>query len=103
VLFFFFIGKKNNCQLEVTTMVKAYIMTCMTLGPYTKALEELTKINHIEKISIVTGEYDIVIKVDVKNLEQLHLLTSQVQKIDGVEKTTTQVIAKEYVTTVSPR
>ena len=79
-------------------MVKAYIITCMTPGPYTKSLEEIKKINHIEKISLVTGEYDIVVKVDVKNLEQLHLLTTQLQKIHGVEKTTTHVIEKEFIT-----
>jgi DNA-binding Lrp family transcriptional regulator len=80
------------------TMVKAYIMTCMVPGSYTKAIQEIKKLNHIEKISVVTGDYDIVVKVDVKSLEHLHLLTNQLQKIDGVEKTTTQVVEKEFVT-----
>jgi DNA-binding Lrp family transcriptional regulator len=76
--------------------IHAYIMTSMYPGIYTKALEEIKKLNHIEKISIVTGDYDIVVKVNVKNLEQLHTLTSQLQKVNGVEKTNTQVIEKEF-------
>lgn len=76
-------------------MVKAYIMTSMYPGTYTKALNEIKKINHIEKISVVTGDYDIVVKVNVKNLEHLHILTSQLQIVNGVEKTNTQVIEKE--------
>lgn len=76
-------------------MVRAYIMTSMYPGTYTKALDEIKKINDIEKISIVTGEYDIVVKVNVKNLEHLHKLTSQLRIVNGIEKTTTQVIEKE--------
>jgi DNA-binding Lrp family transcriptional regulator len=76
-------------------MVKAYIMTSMYPGSYTQALDEIKKINDIEKISIVTGEYDIVVKVNVKNLENLHKLTSQLRIVNGIEKTTTQVIEKE--------
>jgi DNA-binding Lrp family transcriptional regulator len=76
-------------------MVKAYIMTSMYPGSYTKALDEIKKIDHIEKISVVTGDYDIVVKVNVKNLEHLHKMTSKLQVVDGVEKTTTQVIEKE--------
>jgi len=76
-------------------MVKAYIMTSMYPGSYTKALNEIKKINDIEKISIVTGEYDIVVKVNVKNMEHLHKLTSRLHTVEGIEKTTTQVIEKE--------
>lgn len=67
-------------------MVKAYIMTSMYPGLYTKALDEIKKIDHIEKISVVTCDYDIVVKVNVKNLEHLHKLTSKLHVVNGVEK-----------------
>jgi DNA-binding Lrp family transcriptional regulator len=76
-------------------MVKAYIMTSMNPGTYTKALEEIKKIDHVEKISIVTGDYDIVVKVNVHTLEHLHKITSRLHMINGIQKTTTQVIEKE--------
>jgi DNA-binding Lrp family transcriptional regulator len=82
-------NKKQN------DLIQAYIMTNMYPGAYDKALDEIKKISNIEKISVVTGDYDIVVKVNVKNLEQLHKLTSQLHKIKGVEKTNTQVIEKE--------
>jgi DNA-binding Lrp family transcriptional regulator len=75
--------------------IQAYIMTNMYPGTYNKALEEIKKITHVEKISIVTGSYDLVVKVNVKNLGQLHKLTNQLHKVNGVEKTNTQVIEKE--------
>jgi len=75
--------------------IQAYIMTNMHPGEYNKALDEMMKIKFIEKISIVTGKYDIVVKVNVNNLEQLNKLTNELHKINGVEKTNTQVIEKE--------
>jgi len=58
-------------------------------------ISRLKGIKNIEKISIVTGDYDIVVKVNVNNVGQLHKLTSQLRKVDGVEKTNTQIIEKE--------
>ena len=75
--------------------IQAYIMTNMYPGAYTKALQEMMKIKYIEKISIVTGNYDIVVKVNVKNLEQLNKLTNQLHKVNGVERTNTQIIEKD--------
>jgi len=72
-------------------------MTSMHPGTSSEALEEIKKINNIEKISVVTGDYDIVVKVNVKNLEHLHKLTNQLQTVDGVEKTMTNVIEKEFI------
>jgi len=58
-------------------------------------IDEIKKINNIEKISIVTGYYDFVVKANVKNLGQLNKLTSLLHKVNGVEKTNTQIIERE--------
>jgi DNA-binding Lrp family transcriptional regulator len=55
----------------------------------------MRKIKNVEKISVVAGEYDIVVRVHVKNLEKLLEVTNEIQMVDGVKKTTTQVIEKE--------
>ena len=56
---------------------------------------EMRKIENVEKISVVAGEYDIVVRVHVENLEKLLEVTNKIQMVDGVKKTTTQVIEKE--------
>ncbi|MCK4416020.1 MAG: Lrp/AsnC ligand binding domain-containing protein, partial [Thermoplasmatales archaeon] len=56
---------------------------------------EMRKIENVEKISVVAGEYDIVVRVHVKSLEKLLTVTNKIQMINGVKKTTTQVIEKE--------
>ena len=76
-------------------MVNAYILITMRPGNSDKAIKEMRKIENVEKISVVAGEYDIVVRVHVKSLDQLLKVTNKLKMIDGVKKTTTQVIEKE--------
>jgi len=76
-------------------MVNAYILIMMRPGNTDKAITRMRKIENVEKISVVAGEYDIVVRVRVKSLEHLLKVTEQLQMIEGVKKTTTQVIEKE--------
>ena len=58
----------------------------------------MRKIEDIAKISIVAGEYDIVVRAQVKSLDKLLKVTDNIQMINGVMKTTTQIIEKEITT-----
>ncbi len=77
-------------------MINAYILLTMQTGDSEKAISEMRKIENVEKISVVAGEYDIVVRVHVKSLEKLLTVTNKIQMINGVKKTTTQVIEKEF-------
>jgi len=76
-------------------MINAYVLTVMRPGNTDKAIKEMRKLENVEKISVVAGEYDIVIRVHVKSLGDLLKVTDKIQLIEGVKKTTTQVIEKE--------
>jgi len=76
-------------------MINAYILLSMKPGKSDTAIREMRKIGNVEKISIVAGDYDIVVRVQVKSLEKLLVVTDKLQMIEGVKKTTTQVIEKE--------
>jgi DNA-binding Lrp family transcriptional regulator len=67
----------------------------MLPGKTDKAIKEMRQLDNVAKISIIAGEYDIVIRAQVKNLEELLNVTDQIQMIEGVTKTTTQIIEKE--------
>jgi len=67
----------------------------MRPGNSSNNIKEMRKIENVEKISVVAGEYDIVVRVHVENLEELLEVTNKIQMVDGVKKTTTQVIEKE--------
>ena len=76
-------------------MINAYILIAMRPGNSDKPIKDMRKLKNVEKISVVAGEYDIVIRVQVENLEELLEVTNEIQMVDGVKKTTTQVIEKE--------
>ena len=76
-------------------MISAYIFITMEPGTSDKAIDKMRKINNIVKISVIAGEYDVVVRVHTRSLENLLKITNKIQKIDGVKKTTTQVIEKE--------
>jgi DNA-binding Lrp family transcriptional regulator len=92
ILYSYIAAEKNRVE---KAMINAYILTVMRTGNTDKAIKEMRKIENVEKISIVAGEYDIVIRVHVKSLDKLLKVTNELQMIDGVKKTTTQVIEKE--------
>ncbi len=76
-------------------MISAYILIHMEPGDSDDSIAEMRKINDIAKISVVAGEYDIVVRAQVKSLDKLLKVTNKIQMIKGVLKTTTQVIEKE--------
>lgn len=59
----------------------------------------MRQIPNIAKISIIAGEYDVVVRAQVKNLEELLDVTDKLQLVEGVNKTTTQIIEKEITLT----
>ena len=76
-------------------MINAYILINMRPGDSDKAIEEMREIENVQKISVVAGEFDIVVRVEIKSLDKLLKVTNKLQMIEGVKKTTTQVIEKE--------
>ena len=76
-------------------IINAYILISLRPGDTDEIIKEMRKIEKVEKISVVAGEYDIVVRVKTKNLENLLKVTNKLQMIDGVKKTTTQIIEKE--------
>lgn len=48
---------------------------------------ELPKLEQVSQVYSISGEYDIVIKVWAKNLEQLNeIINSQIRTIDGIQE-----------------
>jgi len=76
-------------------MIKAYILILTYVGNLHTVLEEMRKIENLESIAVVAGDYDIIVKVEVEKLEDLMDITNKIHSIKGVKRTNTQVIEKE--------
>ncbi|HHH80325.1 MAG TPA: Lrp/AsnC family transcriptional regulator [Thermoplasmatales archaeon] len=76
-------------------MIKAYILIRARVGKLENILKEARRLKNVESLAVVAGDYDIIIKAKVKELEDLMSLTDEIQMIDGIKQTTTQVVEKE--------
>ncbi|MFW9848167.1 MAG: Lrp/AsnC family transcriptional regulator [Candidatus Thorarchaeota archaeon] len=75
--------------------VRAYILMRVEIGRTDEVLEELRHIDEAVRIAVTTGEYDIVILVEVDTLEGLYDITvRRMHKIPGIAETTTAVVEK---------
>ena len=83
------------CQLGDNVMISAYMLLMMQPGVFDTAIKEIRKIKNIVKISVIAGEYDIILRVQVQTMEQLLDVSNQLHMIKGIQKTTPQVIEKE--------
>jgi len=81
--------------LRCFALIKAYIMINAEIGKIAKVVEELKKIDGIGNIAVVAGEFDIIVRVRVKSVEELFDITEKIHKIDGIVRTTTHVVEKE--------
>lgn len=60
--------------------------------------EKLSRIPAVEETNIITGISDIMIKVRMKNIDELNnFITNELRNFDGVEKTQTMVVLKEIL------
>ena len=77
------------------TRIMAYILMEIEIGRTDEVLQELRKIEESTKISVTTGEYDIVILLEVPTLEALYDITvKRIHVIPGIKETTTAVVEK---------
>ncbi|MHA1116596.1 MAG: Lrp/AsnC ligand binding domain-containing protein [Candidatus Heimdallarchaeum aukensis] len=79
-------------------IITAYILMTVKLGKTQEVVNELRKIHAITSCAVVTGEWDIVATIKVKDLEELYNITSEcIHLIPGLESTQTCIVEKEII------
>jgi len=79
---------------KVGKKVTAIIAVIATPQKYSQVLKQLEKLEDVYEIYDVTGEYSTILKVRVKNKEELARLIDLVGSIDGVESTKTMYVLR---------
>ncbi len=68
-------------------------------GKKTDQYEVATRVNampEVEGVSIVTGENDLIVRVALKDVDELNdFIISKLRNIDGIERTMTSVVLSE--------
>lgn len=77
--------------------IHAYILFKVSSGNETEVCKQIANMDDVLFSSVIYGEYDIIAKVAVKNLQALEeFLTKNMKKVPSVLLTSTMVVAQEY-------
>ena len=76
-------------------MVKAYLFIVVKKGGEKIVAEKIRNMTGITDVSELYGEYDIIAKVEKKDMEDLQkFLTNEIRAVDEVERTSTMITVK---------
>ncbi|NHJ85669.1 MAG: Lrp/AsnC family transcriptional regulator [Asgard group archaeon] len=77
-------------------MIKAYILISVRLGKTDEVLKKLKQIPNVTSVAVITGEYDIISRVETQTMDEMYNRTQEIHLIDGILETTTAIIQKEF-------
>ena len=71
-------------------MVQAYILVQTEVGKAAAVAEEISKISGVVSAEDVTGPYDVIVRAEAADVDQLgQLVVAQVQGVGGITGTLT--------------
>ena len=76
-------------------MVVAYVLLIVKPGEESNVAEKLKAVKEIKDVSVVYGEYDIIAKIEMENMEGLqNFLIKEIRAMDEIERTSTMISLK---------
>jgi DNA-binding Lrp family transcriptional regulator len=71
-------------------VVMAYILIQTVVGKAAKVAAEIVDIPGVQQAQAVTGPYDVIVRAEARNLDELgQLVVARVQAVDGITRTLT--------------
>ena len=71
-------------------MVQAYILVQTEVGKASDVARQIAKITGITQAEDVTGPYDVIVRAQAENVDELgRLVAAQIQKVPGITRTLT--------------
>ena len=71
-------------------MVQAYILVQTEVGKAADVAKEIAKIAGVTQAEDVTGPYDVIVRTEADNVDELgRLVASGIQSVEGITRTLT--------------
>jgi DNA-binding Lrp family transcriptional regulator len=71
-------------------VVTAYILVQTEAGKAARVAEDIVKIEGVQLAEDVTGPYDVIVRVEARDIDELgKLVVARVQAVDGITRTLT--------------
>ena len=71
-------------------MIAAYILVQTEVGKAARVAKDIVEIKGVQQAEDVTGPYDVIVRAEARNLDELgKLVVARVQVVDGITRTLT--------------
>lgn len=78
-------------------MPNGMVLLNSEIGSESKVLDDLVKLDEVERAYLIYGVYDILAEVTADTMEELQaIITGKVRLIPGVRSTLTLVVSRRY-------
>lgn len=74
--------------------IVAYILLTVETGKDREILGKIREFPLVKEASITFGEWDIIVRTEVEDVDELNSLVIKIRKIEGVDRTYTIITAK---------
>ncbi len=69
----------------------AFILCVVQPGSEEDVIEKISNMKNVIEVHELYGEYDMIVKVNVKELGELDILTSSIRRVPGVKMSSTMI------------
>lgn len=74
------------------TMTDAYVNVDVESGAVSSAAREISDVEAVNAVHVVTGDYDVIVQLELANHEDLpHVVADEIHGVTGVVDTVTNV------------
>jgi len=78
--------------------VSAYVLVTLNPGTEKDMLKKIAHLDEVQRVSMMYGEYDALIKVCTDDLDQLNaFLTDKLRVLPDIFQTATLIVAKTHM------
>jgi DNA-binding Lrp family transcriptional regulator len=82
------VRRVRGCTL--LTMVQAYVLIQTEVGKAASVADAVRNISGVESADDVTGPYDVIVKAEADNVDDLgRMVVASIQQVDGITRTLT--------------
>jgi len=69
----------------------AFILCVVQPGTEEDVIEKISNMKNVVEVHELYGEYDMIVKVNVKELGELDILTSSIRRVPNVQMSSTMI------------
>jgi DNA-binding Lrp family transcriptional regulator len=83
-------GLRDRGRNEEGRVVQAYILIQTEVGKAAQVAKQVRDIQGVTEAEDVTGPYDVIVRAEAKNVDELgKLVVAKIQGVDGITRTLT--------------